>query len=294
MHSLSRIKSELASRVLYSPIQGKAQERYALEGFLQRIHLDVIKITDMERPDFLIEARNLRVGIELTTLSSDASRRGSKEKQTFSKWKNISERISLRLQREGHGHRSVYGAVFFNAPSDDVLFKLDIELFVEEVIKALGPQPSLFDGQKLRDFDPKTFPILSRHVEHIFIRYFPSELDILWWSSDLQSGPVVMEAASLKTAIEKKTSKANTYVWHDAPERWLLVLAPGLGLKDLFSFEEVLELANPAPFTQVFVWDIFLESIYQTSPNKALVLEKGRSLFVNRLSSSVRNCLVET
>jgi hypothetical protein len=294
MPSPNSIKWALASRVLYAPLEGKEEERKIVEGFLERLQIDVVSISDFECPDFRIEARNASIDLELTTLSSDNTKKGSKEKKTFAKWRKIALQLCERLRRSNSELKSMYGSVFFRKPSSQVLFELNVGEFVEEIARWLEKWKPNISQEELGFFDPQCFPLLSVYVEHISLKYCPAEIDILWWSSDLQVGPVIRSESSLRTLIQRKILKANSYKWRSSSERWLLAYAPGMGQADMISMEEIPEFAALEPFSQIIVWDKFSENIFCVAPKKTVLVEGGRKLYVKRLPLAVQQSLIET
>jgi hypothetical protein len=292
MTGISRLKRELASRHLYDSARGKDKELTIVSGFLKRFQLNPDAIIEGERPDFSISLGNgaLNVGIELTLLNADTqhSRGGSPERQLHSKWKKLAHALRSRLSIEPEPLPHVYGSVFFRISSESILSDLDQVRFCEEVATTLRGTSLSELGSKIVNFHPASTPLLASMVSHIFVRVFPAETDLLWWCSDLQSGPVPDPHDALKATVAKKKRKADSYNWRNALERWLLIYAAGEGLADMTPNLEDPEIGETTPFTHVFLWDKFSETIYCLSPRFATVFEAGNTLHVRQLPASVR------
>jgi hypothetical protein len=71
--------------------------------------------------------------------------------------------------------------------------------------------------------------------------------------------------------VATKQEKARGYQWGTAQERWLLVYAAGEGLTDLAVNLKDPQIGEPTPFTRIFLWDKFSETVYCLSPGFATV-----------------------
>jgi hypothetical protein len=292
MTDISRLKRELASRHLYDSGRGKDKELTIVSGFLKRFQLNPDAITKGERPDFFISLANdeLNLGIELTRLNADTQHPGggSPERKVHSKWKTVAHALRSRLSIEPKPLPHVYGSVFFRIPSKSVLSNLDQVRFCEEIVTTLRGTSFSELGSEIVNFHPASTPLLASVVNHIFVRVFPAETELLWWCSDLQSGVVADPYAALKATVAKKQRKANSYNWRNAHERWLLIYAAGEGLADMTPNLEDPEIGEATPFTYVFLWDKFSETIYCLSPRFATVFTAGNTLHVRHLPPSIR------
>jgi hypothetical protein len=179
MHELSRIKYELASRILYSESCGKDQEREITTTFLQRLMLKFSNLTDSERPDFFCEVGNQKIGIELTVLSADSTKKGSIERTTFQKWREISNTLCVALNAYPSGLCQMYGSVFFNKPSAKVVFELPIDDFVNQIKQLLESCEVSETGEKIYADQFASYPVLQEFVEHLYLKRIPSESNIL-------------------------------------------------------------------------------------------------------------------
>ncbi len=290
MGKISKLKSELASRHLYDGSNSRDKERVTMCGFLDRLNLDPTELDQRERPDFRISFGGvLSVGVELTLLNSDGPRaEGSPERRLHSQWKKVAECLRNRLCLEESPLPHVYGSVFFNRTSASVLNELDCNEFCDEVIAVLRTAPLSETGSNIVDFDPRETPILSKEVEHLYVRIFPSDSGFLWWCSDLQSGCVAAPDKSIKDAVREKQTKAVGYEWGDSQERWLLIYAAGEGLADHALGFEDLGIDQPDPFTCIFLWDKFTETIHCISPVFETVVDRGRMPYVQHLPETIR------
>lgn len=137
-------------------------------------------------------------------------------------------------------------------------------------------------------FDPAAAPFLAHAVDCLYVCVFPSERGLLWWCAHFQSGVVPDSANAVLRAVTEKQHKARSYSWGATKERWLLIYAAGEGLADLAALVEDPENTTPSPFTRVFLWDGFSESIHCLSPEFAAVLTQGHTLYLRHLPASVR------
>ena len=287
---ISKLKRELASHHLYDSARGKPRELAIVTGFLERLQLDA-EIIEGERPDFSLSFGHgsLQAGLELTLLNADGRRSdGSPERRLHSTWKKIAEALRERLSKESEPLSHAYGSVFFRTSSASALNEFDRVQFCEEVAMSLRGTTLPELGSRITDFDPTTTPLLRRIVEHMYVRIFPSEDRLLWWCSDLQSGPVADPSQAIKATVIEKQEKARSYKWGTAHERWLLIYAAGEGLVDLATGIKDPKIGEPTPFTQVFLWDKFSETIHSLSPKFAAIFTEANTLHLRHLPQTVR------
>jgi len=288
--NIPKLRRELASRHLYDSARGKLRELAIVTGFFERLQLDV-EIIEGERPDFSLSfgRGELHAGLELTLLNADGPRQdGSPERRLHSIWKKMAEALQERLSKEPEPLRHTYGSVFFRTSSASVLNELDRARFCEEVAISLRRTTLSELGSRITDFDPTSTPLLRRMVEHMYVRVFPSEDRLLWWCSDLQSGPVTDASQAIKAAVAEKQEKARSYRWGTAHERWLLIYAAGEGLADLATRVKDPKIDEPTPFTQIFLWDKFSETIHSLSPKFAAIFTEADTLHLRHLPQTVR------
>lgn len=288
--NISKLKRELASRHLYDRARGKLGEFAIVTGFLERLQLDV-EVIEGERPDFSLSFGRgaLYAGLELTLLNADGRRSdGSPERRLHSVWKKIAEALRERLSKESEPLPHAYGSVFFRTSSASVLNEFDRVQFCEEVAISLRSTTLSEPGSRITDFDPTNTPLLRRMVEHMYVRVFPSEDRLLWWCSDLQSGPVADPSQAIEAAVIEKQEKARSYRWGTAHERWLLIYAAGEGLADLVIGVKDPKIGEPTPFTQIFLWDKFSETIHSLSPKFAAIFTEADTLHLRHLPQTVR------
>jgi hypothetical protein len=287
---ISKLKRELASRHLYDNARGKLRELAIVTGFLERLQLDA-EIIEGERPDFSLSfgRGSLHAGLELTLLNADGRRSdGSPERRLHSMWKKIAETLRERLSKESAPLPHAYGSVFFRTASASALNEIDRAQFCEEVVISLRSTILSELGFRITDFDPTSTPLLRRTVEHMYVRVFPSGDRLLWWCSDLQSGPVADPSQAIEAAVIEKQEKARSYRWGAAHERWLLIYAAGEGLADLATSVKDPKIGEPTPFTQVFLWDKFPETIHSLSPKFAAIFTEANTLHLRYLPQTVR------
>ncbi|HYR21474.1 MAG TPA: hypothetical protein VEP30_00940 [Chthoniobacterales bacterium] len=285
------LRNKLASRHLNDGARGKEKEFAIVSGFLNRLQLNPDELIAGERPDFVVSFAGgaLVVGLELTLLNADAPRsRGSPERSLHSAWKEIARLLRDRLLREPEPLPNVYGSVFFRTASASVLYDIDRDQFSEEIVIMLRRTPLSKAGSQITAFDPMIAPLLARAVEHLYVRLLPSESGLLWWCADLQSGQVADSSDAIKATIAEKQEKARGYQWGRSQERWLLIYAAGEGLSDLASAPEDPGIEKSDPFTHIFLWDKFSETIHCLSPTFATVVREGETIYHQHLPAIVR------
>ena len=291
MASKQSLRSEFASRHLSDNARGKDKELATVSGFLKRLQLAPDAITPGERPDFGVSFGGgaLLIGLELTLLNADVhGTRGSPERRLHSKWKKVAELLRDRLLHEPEPLPNVYGSVFFRNPDMSALDQLDRAQFCEEIVATLRRTALSEAGSQIIVFDPAAAPFLTHAVDRLYVRVFPSERGLHWWCAHLQSGVVPDSANAVRGAVAEKQHKARSYDWGATEERWLLIYAAGEGLADLAVLVEDPEITTPSPFTRIFLWDRFSETIRCLSPEFAAVLTQGHTLYLRPLPASVR------
>jgi hypothetical protein len=297
MSKLSKIKSELALRHLYDNSSGKAKESAIVSGFLELLQLNPDSVEESECPDFHLSfgGAKLFVGLEVTEVNADTKpKKGSQERKTYSEWKKLAIGLRAYLCEESEPLPRVYGSVFFNCSTSTALKNLDRAEFFKEIVFVLRGAALSEAGSQIAAFDKNRTPIVATLVSHLYVRVFPSDDNFLWWSADLQSGTIASTEDSIKTIAESKKEKAKKYDWRSSSERWLLIYAAGNGLTDIFVNPAALNILDIEPFTRIFIWDKFSDTIYSASHNVSIVLEKGAVLYLSDIPELVRPYLRQT
>jgi hypothetical protein len=148
-----------------------------------------------------------------------------------------------------------------------------------------------------------SFPLLSKHIEGIYLYDMFPENKYLWWDSSLQSGPVINNELALNFIVSKKEKSSKKYE-QNYSQKWLVVYAGGIGLHDMFvgtkqeftrqgtiSLKKLPESENSKfsdiksdYFTHVFVWDKFTETIFQVFPYAKKIFDYGeKKIWINHL-----------
>ena len=289
-------KKATAAKHLYDDDRDKEREKRILSGFLMRIGLRISHLEEGERPDFMVTvgARGgMKVAIEVTELHSDAKQHGSPKRRLLEQWRRIARRLRNDLLRQPSPLPSVYGSVFFSQPDDSVLDNLDAVQFVDEILLVLKETQIPTDGKEIREFDAHRTPLLSAKLERLFVRMFPQERGFLWSCSHLQAGAVLKCAQAIRDAVSTKRNKASGYRWHGIMERWLLIYASGDGLADLAVNLSDPQIGRAEPFSSIFVWDKFSETVYSLAPRFETVFENGKKLYLQRLPVTIQRCVDE-
>lgn len=290
--SRSKIANALASKHLYETTKSQPKEHQTVLEFLDRLQIDA-KITCADKPDIFASLGNddFLIGIEITQLCADDNNKGSKERERHASWKKIAEVLRSRLLSKEEPLSKIYGSIFFknnNGRLSPLPCKQhEIDKFCEQILLVLCSTEISEHGQEIRDFSIDHIPMLANLVEHLYVRRFPDKENFFWHCADLQSGDVADAQNVIIEIIKKKKKKSLNYDWKDAPERWLLIYAAGHGLMDLACYLEGPSIADPNPFTQIFVWDKFTETIYRLSPTISAVFEDGNKLYLKNIPPNV-------
>lgn len=293
-------KKSLPSRIFYDTLSGKDYERHLLEAFLGRMHLMPAKLTNRERPDFDITltggAKSCKVDCEVTLFYSDnKSWSGSLSKRFTENWKIFARYLMERLTSEGNGLQHIFGAVFFKEPSMKVMDNIDQNMLINELVR-VAREFIPAQSASITEFEADRFPLLRQIVEKIYLENLSPSEGILWWPADLQTGVIPDPRRALLRIIRDKNKKAASYKWSAAAERWLVVVAEARCLTDVAILGSThlrsLRVVGSVPFTRIYLWDRFLDTITELFPSPRIVFsttEDGKgALIADRLPDEVK------
>jgi hypothetical protein len=271
------LKASLASKGLYNDESKKEKERRVLQEFLQRLQLRYYNIDDRERPDFILqfshEEWQTSVGCELTHYFMDNGDRGAPEARFVRQWRRFAKSLRAALDSEGGQYRYYYGAIHFRVSSFDVFDRVDSDGLVAEIVRAAKTA----DGVgPLANFDIKTSPILAQHVHHIYVKDTAPETGIIWWPAHLQTGVIADPRERLVEIVKDKNTKAATFNWNGANEKWLLIYSESGGISDSvgpYADPEIRKYLGRLAFDRVYVWNKFMESIEEIYPGFVTIFD---------------------
>jgi hypothetical protein len=273
-----KFENHVASKALnIIPKPKKQDEEQVIHGFLSRIGLKKVGVLPRERPDFLVLTNGgIKISSEITRYYSDGGKRGSIEQRFFRLWTDFAVALKKRLSAERLDH--LYGTIHFREPNRKEI--PESKAFIDEIVTALR---SHRNRVVISGFDPANFPILARHVDHIYMEDTSPERGILWWCAHLQSGEVEGSSELLWEQAETKDQEAGSYNWPECDERWLVIYAAARGLAD---FAPTIKPSNRplkvTNFDRVFLCDAFFEKVHQLFPSVATLFD-AESIYVNRL-----------
>jgi hypothetical protein len=251
----------LAGAALSVEKRGKQVEIDALELMLDWLGWSGVALDATERPDFFfsleMEGRVVRVGCELTNLYTvlpeDRTGVGSAEARFWRQWRSFAREIQVALESESPTLGKTYGAIHFRNPDYEVLDRVDKRQLIGEIVRLLNePRPNPL----LDTFPADKFPQLSEHVDHIWTADVTDECP-LWWAAHLRSGILKNPSQAIVRAINEKSAKAKSYRWLDSQLRWLIIVAPGRGIRDNVPWyygESYSSSGTEIPFSHVFLF----------------------------------------
>lgn len=292
-----------ASNILFQlNFNTKDEEQEILSGFLARLEYKPDNLKSTEKPDFEFQYKNNLIGVEVTKYYPDFSKNGSNSHQRIVEWKKVAEKLKLKLSKINPKFEYLYASIHFKKVKFKYNQLLNDELF-GEILKLIN----LYDIDNLNEksisIDCKQSPNLYKIIDSIHF-YIVDSNKYLWWDSSLQSGKVIQNNNILNEIIEKKNKLSENYKI-DFFQKWLLIYAAGIGLHDMFNFEnkEILRQGkitwtdieeqidnnkipnvNSTYFTHIFIWDKFTERIYLLYPNNKKIFDAGElKIWVNHL-----------
>jgi hypothetical protein len=152
--------------------------------------------------------------------------------------------------------KQIYGAVHFRNPGYEifkVLGQVNSDRLIHEIVSMLEESPPL---ERLDWFPPDRFPQLFEHVDHVWTTGVVDDAP-LWWAAHLQSGVLRDPADAINAAIVVKSTKARSYDWRGSEMRWLVVAAPGRGVRDCMPLYSGASHRTPEieiPFSRIFLF----------------------------------------
>jgi hypothetical protein len=242
------------------------------------------------------------IGIELTKYYSDFSKKGSKEHQRISEWKKVAKNLKSKLIEINPDFELLYASIHFKDAKLNYNQLLNDKLF-NELLKLINLHDINILNNKLIVIDDMSSPNLSTIIDSIQFYIVDSD-KYLWWDSSLQSGTVIQNINAIVEIVKQKNKLSENYK-NDFFQKWLLIYAAGIGLHDIFNFEnkEILRQGkitwteieeqidnnkipnvNSTYFTHIFIWDKFTERIYLLYPYNKKIFDAGElKIWVNHL-----------
>lgn len=274
-----------ASNILFQlNFNTKDEEQEILLGFLARLEYKPENLKSTEKPDFEFQYKNNLIGVEVTKYYPDFSKNGSKEHQRIVEWKKVAQNLKLKLNKINPQFECIYASIHFK----EVKFKYNQLLndkFFNEILRFLNICDINDLNNKSISIDKEQSPNLHKIIDSIHF-YILDSNKYLWWDSSLQSGTVIKNNNAINEIVEQKNKLSENYK-NDFFQNWLLIYAAGIGLHDMFNFDnkEILRQGkitwteieeqignnkipnvNSTYFTHIFIWDKFTEKIYLLYP----------------------------
>ena len=295
-HSVQRMKTsqreqipaaELAGAVLRVQKRGKQAETDILKELLNWLGWSIVTLDVTERPDFFfslhVNDRNIRVGCELTNiyavLPEDRAGVGSAEARFWGQWRSFARDLQDALKSENSMVGKIYGAIHFRNPDYEIFDRVNKTQMIREIVRLLNESPPI---ASLDTFPAERFPQLFTHVHHIWTAEVIDECPP-WWAAHLRSGVIRDPNQAIVRAVTEKAAKAQSYDWADSILRWLVIIAPGRGIRDnvpWYSGESYHAPDVEIPFSQIFLfaWGIGGWYVHQLHPTIEPVFYGSRLL----------------
>lgn len=237
-------------------IAQEQEEQWIFDSFI-KLYTDeaISKYTKAESPDFIMELKNRRVGLELTEIFQDSGERFSELQRKSSDWKTFTEDFITELQPRIN-FKFMVGIHFSSFHS---IKKSEKKLLISKLVTICAPK--LIKLQNKENLDIDYYDGVPEQVDLLhFLRY-----DGLSESMNYQpEGGTVRELTSeqLQTIIDKKQKKLPTYLTCD--EYWLLI-REGNYYAGSFSDEIEKPLVVHSAFDKVF--------LFRTKKNELIALK---------------------
>ena len=277
--------AELAGATLGEDNRGKQLEGCLLGQMLRWLGWSGVAIVPAERPDFFFsldfEGRIAKVGCELTALytvaQGDPDHVGSAEARFRAQWRSFAKDLQRALSASGKPTaRNVYGAIHFREPDYGIFDRADRDELIREIVLLLEESPPI---SRLEAFPADKFSQLREHVDHIWTAQVIDSCP-LWWAAHLRSGILSDPARAIASVIVDKAAKARTYDWRGSALRWLVITAPGRGLRDhvpWYSGESFSPPQIDIPFSHVFLFAWGVDGWYVLQLHPSVVPVPGGS-----------------
>ena len=189
----------------------------------------------------------------------------------------------------------LYGAIHFKNGDFNILDRFNNDAFVNEIIVAVKEMPNV---SCIESFHPNDFPLLSIHVDHIYLKNTDPETGILWWPAHLQSGEIKDPTDRLVEIVKEKNESASTYDRNTPQHKWLLIYSASEGLTDMvgvYSDPKISTELGKLNFDKVYVWNKFLEEIDEIYPKFVKIFSaKAQGLHSKRYPLNVRPFIILT
>jgi hypothetical protein len=218
---------------------------------------------------------------EITQFFSDKGDRGSRGMRAVSEWRKFSDRFGRDLRQKGI---PVTGTLHFiddgvQHDGEPIAHRHLLDFVKDQVaidelrVLVVDPARPLIET---REVDTGHSPALGRHVSKVSLAPNSGNYSH-WWASHLRTGEVPDPLPLLEDIVQKKARLSENYS-HDIDELWLIVVADALQLETLCVLESVTEpppMENPGYFNRVWLWDEFLEQVWQLFPEWALISDSA-------------------
>lgn len=199
----------------------KAQERFLLDGFFGGIKLfRSATIVESERPDFIVESKRKRIGIEITEYHQGATNKGSRAKESEMVWNQILTQVSTGSNRD-----HFTGLIF---TSSDFPKKAERGELVNELLAlAKDAKPPNSTEQVVVTADNLGHLSLARYVRKIYLIGTRSARGVKWERANSIAGSVGFSEAELAQILKSKRERVRGYDRTRFEEIWLLIVAKG-------------------------------------------------------------------
>ena len=222
------------------------EEQWTFDAFIKAYKdVEICEYIKTEAPDYIINIKDRKVGLELTEIFQDSDEKFSKLQRNSSDWKTFTAEFITELQLQIE-FKFMVGIDFSRFHSIKKAEKHDIIL---KLVEACIPKLKHLLNREHLDLD-NYYDNLPKQIDSIHF----SRNDALLESLNYQpEGGTVRELTSeiLQTVIDKKDKKLPTYSYCD--EYWLLI-REGNYYAGSFSDEIVNDLSIQSAFDRVFLF----------------------------------------
>ncbi len=257
----------------------KEYEKFLIRTYCALLQYQISCPRWPDPPDAVLTLRKgrdkKRVAIEHTSYFNDTEA-GKRSPLTplAEFWKHIEASLCRRISHRKHLADVVSGRIHFR--TDYTVRGNDTKLarqFAEELVGFLEGRPFV-EEDRIPPYAARPpitvfseFPTLKSMVSYMLIRRIRGGVfspRSSWMCSNITTGCMGLSLEYIKSAINKKNSKATKYNWMSAQEKWLLIVAAGETLSNNagppdqqvnWNDSELGDLCCKSPFDKIVFWE---------------------------------------